>query len=401
MVKRSLRRPPGAGAGLVVSGTAVIAVTYGLARYGFGLHLPQFRARFGLGSGAAGAIAAGSYLAYCLAAMVGRREVGRSRARTALWLAGGTAALGSAVVAVAWSAPVLAVGVLVAGSGAGAATPALVAAVAATVRVDVQPRAQAVVNSGTGAGVVAGGLLVLCAPAAWRWSWAGFAVLSLLVTWAADRRSRWPVAGSGGDTGGGAPLGALRRPLVAAVLAGAGCASAWTFGRDLMTSEGGLSDRATGLLWCLLGAAGVLGGLSGDVVARVGVRRAWIAASVVTATAVLLLAVLPGVGPAVAVALVGFGCGFVVLSGVLIAWAGDLVPEAAAQATAALFIGLTVGQAAGAYLLGVLADATTTPTAFVVAAGLVLASAAAAGRRAAPAARARVRQAVGPGSPPR
>ena len=168
-----------------------------------------------------------------------------------------------------------------------------------------------------------------------------------------------------------------------------------------MTHEGGLSDRATGLLWCLLGAAGVLGGLSGDVVARVGVRRAWIAASVVTATAVLLLAVLPGVGPAVAVALVGFGCGFVVLSGVLIAWAGDLVPEAAAQATAALFIGLTVGQAAGAYLLGVLADATTTPTAFVVAAGLVLASAAAAQRRAAPAARARVRQAVGPGSPPR
>ena len=376
----------------------VIAVTYGLARYGFGLHLPQFRAEFGLSSGAAGGIAAGSYLAYCLAAFVGQRWVGCSRARAALWLAGGTAALGSAVVAGAWSAPVLTVGVLVAGSGAGAATPALVAAVTATVRAQTEPRAQAVVNSGTGAGVVAGGLLVLAVPTAWRWSWAGFAVLSLLVTWAADRRSRWPAAGPG--RGADVPaLRTLRRPLVAAVLAGAGCASVWTFGRDLMTSDGGLSDRATGLLWCLLGAAGVVGGLSGDVVARVGLRRAWAAASVGTATAVLLLAVLPGAGPAVAVALLGFGCGFVVLSGVLVAWGAALVPGAAARATAALFISLTVGQAAGAYLLGVLADATTTPTAFVVAAGLVLASAAAADRRAAPPAGARLRPPVGSGSP--
>src|SRR4051812_50182089 len=83
-------------------------------------------------AGAAGGIAAGSYLAYCLTALLAEREVGRGRARAALWLAGGTAALGSAVVAVAGSPAVLAAGVLVAGSGAGAATPALVAAGAAT-----------------------------------------------------------------------------------------------------------------------------------------------------------------------------------------------------------------------------------------------------------------------------
>jgi predicted MFS family arabinose efflux permease len=75
-----------------------------------------------------------------------------------------------------------------------------------------------------------------------------------------------------------------------------------------------------------------------------------------------------------------FGCGFVALSGVLIAWAGRLAPEAPAQATALLFIALTTGQAAGAALLGALADAAGAPVAFVAAAGLVSAAALAARR---------------------
>ncbi|WP_460682945.1 MFS transporter [Modestobacter lapidis] len=356
-------------------GLAVIAVTYGLARYGFGLYLPQFRAAFGLSPGTAGAIASAGYLAYCLAAVAGQRLAGRARGRRALWLAGGTAALGSLLVAAAWSVPALAVGVLVAGSGAGAATPALVAAVSATVRPDAEPRAQALVNSGTGAGVVVGGLLVLAVPSAWRPAWAGFAVGAVLVTGWADRNSRWPTVP---PTRPEAPLRDLVRPLVAAVLAGAGCAAVWTFGRDLMTGAGALPEGTTGLLWCVLGAAGLIGGLSGDLVLRVGLRGAWLCSAGIAAAAVLLLAALPGSPAVVALALAGFGAAFVALSGVLIVWGGCRAPAAAPQAAAVLFIGLTVGQAAGALLLGAVADGTSTRTAFLVAAALVLAAAPAA-----------------------
>src|SRR3712207_7154094 len=48
MVKRSLRSRNAPGGALVVPGLLVIAVTYGLARYGFGLHLPRFRSDLGL-----------------------------------------------------------------------------------------------------------------------------------------------------------------------------------------------------------------------------------------------------------------------------------------------------------------------------------------------------------------
>ena len=356
---------------------AVIAVTYGLARYGYGLYLPHFRAAFDLSAGVAGAIAAGSYLGYCVAAVLAGRLVGGGRARLALWAAGGSAALGSLLVAAAWNGSSLAVGALIAGSGAGAATPALVAAVAGTVPQPDQPRAQGVVNSGTGAGVVGGGLLVLSVPEVWRWSWAGFALAALLVTAEADRRSRWQPLPEHPDAREAvrSQVGQLARPLAAALLAGAGCAGVWTFARDLLTADGGMAPAVTGLLWCLLGAAGLLGGLSGLLVARVGLRAAWIGTVLAAAAGTALLGVLPGAVVPAALALAVFGCAFVALSGVLLAWGAERVPAAAAGAAALLFIGLTVGQAVGALVLGLVGQAAGTPVAFVAAAVVLVLSA--------------------------
>ncbi|SFF71782.1 MFS transporter [Blastococcus tunisiensis] len=392
MPKRSLRPdtelPPTAA--LVVPGLAVIAVTYGLARYGYGLYLPQFRTAFGLSAGTAGAVAAGSYLGYCAAAVVASGLVGTGRARRALWVAGGSAALGSLLVAVAWNGWSLAAGALIAGSGAGAATPALVAAVAGTVVLPEQARAQGLVNSGTGAGVVVGGLLVLSIPEAWRWSWAGFAVVALLATAWADRRTRWASVPDGpGGSGllgpeGRAQIGRLGRPLVAALLAGAGCAGVWTFARDLLTTDGGLSAAVTGLLWCLLGAAGLVGGLSGVLVRRVGLRAAWRGTVVAAAAGTALLGALPGSVVPAALALACFGSAFVALSGVLIAWGAHRTPDVAAAAAAILFIGLTVGQAVGSVALGLATGAAGAPAAFLAAAALLVVSAAAAEPREGP-----------------
>jgi predicted MFS family arabinose efflux permease len=386
MVKRSLRSSGARGGALVVPGLLVIAVTYGLARYGLGLYLPRFRSDLGLSTGSAGAIAAGSYLAYCVAAVLGLRLVAGGRARQALWVAGGSAAVGSLVVAASWTGPVLAAGLLVAGAGAGAATPALVAAVAASVSPSVEARAQAVVNSGTGFGLVVGGLAVLAWPVQWRGAWLGYAAGAVFVTWWADHAATWPSATSGPerpDTGDRWPRHV--RPLIASLLAGAGAAAVWTFGRDLVT-DSGLGPQVTGLLWSLLGAAALLGGLVGGLVERAGLSTAWVVSVGVTAGGTALLSWRPGSAAVAAVALAAFGCGFVALSGVLIAWGTHLTPEAPARAAALLFISLTAGQAAGALGLAALADATSTPGAFLAAAGLLLAAAATAPPPAPPAA---------------
>jgi len=380
----------------VAGGAGLIAVTYGAVRYGYGLQLPQLTAEFALSPGTAGAVASGSFAAYCAAALAAQRVMSRRSARVVLWLAAALAASGALLVGASWSVASLAVGVLVAGSAAGAASPALVVAVASTVAAERAARAQAVVNAGTGLGVALVGAATLAAPAVWRPVWFCAAAGALLAATVADRCARWPQGSEGvGDpaaataatasTAAGGATPSLRRPVLAASVAGVGSAAVWTFGRDLVTVTGGLPERTTAALWCLLGVAAVLGALSGDAVRLLGLRRAWVLTATATAVGTAALALAPGSVVVAAVAGALFGGAYTALSGVLIAWGGALRPHAAGRATATLFVALTGGQAVGALAAGVLAGQAGARAAFW--AGAVLLLAAAAVRPAAPAAR--------------
>lgn len=383
MVKRSLQHLSGGprGGGLVVSGTGFIAVTYGVVRFGYGLQLPQLSAEFSLSSRTAGVIAAGSFAAYCVAALVAQRLIRSRGARGVLWLAATLAACGAVVVALSSSAVVLGLGVLVAGSAAGAASPALVVAVAFTAPGPLVDRAQAVVNAGTGIGVGLTGVAVLLAPQAWRPVWVCAAAAALLTAAVVDRCARWPDRPHGAPEAewhrrvGSAPLAAeLARPVLAAFVAGAGSAAVWTFGRDLVTTTGGLPERTTAALWVLLGAAAVLGGFSGDAVRLLGLRRAWVLTVALSAAGTAALALAPGQVPIAAVAGAVFGGAYTALSGVLISWAGALRPHDTGRTTATLFIALTAGQAVGAVATGALAERVGAPSAFGVTAAVLLAS---------------------------
>ncbi|WP_324273145.1 hypothetical protein [Blastococcus brunescens] len=126
----------------------------------------------------------------------------------------------------------------------------------------------------------------------------------------------------------------------------------------------------------MLGAAGLVGGLSGVLVRQVGLRAAWTITVLAAAAGTTALGAWPGAVVPAALALVCFGSAFVALSGVLIAWGAERAPAAAAAAAAVLFIGLTVGQAVGSVLLGVVAETTGAPTAFLAAGALLVVSAA-------------------------
>src|SRR3712207_7747056 len=54
---------------LVAPGLAMIAVTYGLARFAYGLFLPEMRETLDLSETALGLIGAGSYAGYCMAVL--------------------------------------------------------------------------------------------------------------------------------------------------------------------------------------------------------------------------------------------------------------------------------------------------------------------------------------------
>ncbi|GEO96657.1 MFS transporter [Kocuria turfanensis] len=356
---------------LLLSGMALIAATYGLARFGYGLFLPRFTEAFQMGSAVSGLVQAGSFLSFCLAAVLASRLA--ARPRLVVVCAGTTAALGSAGVAVAPTVVVLAASVVLAGTGAGFATPGLVTLIERNLAPARQESAQTVVNAGTGAGIVAAGILMLLTTEQWRLGWAAMATMVVLATVAtlrADESAHRAQAPEPAPRVRARDLASLARPVAAAALAGASSAAIWTFGRTVMAISRTGEEAYSIAGWMVLGAFGVLGAAAGRIVQVWSLRTAWNVTVVAMAVSTVVLGVAPGSPLAAYVSVAVFGAGYTALCGVLILWATRVVPERASAGTAALFIALAVGQAVGSVLLGVLMGSTTPALTFAVA-GLI------------------------------
>ncbi|GHE13061.1 MFS transporter [Klenkia taihuensis] len=375
-MKRSFR-----SVALVVAGTALVACTYGLVRYAVGLSAPDAQRDLGLSTTAVGLVSGGTSVAYCVAAALAFLH-GERRPRTVVAGAGAVAVLGAAGVGTAGSAAVFAVAAVLGSAGAGAASPGLVVLVRRAVPGPAEPRAQAVVNAGTGPGLVAAGLLALLVDrwqVAWTAAAAGTAVVTLVVL----------AAARGGDPDRPAPrVDAGRRwvvPVLAAGLLGTGSAAVWTHGRTVL-QDGGLGDRAALWVWVCLGVGAAGAAVVGPLLLRAGPVPAWSASAAVTAGAVAAWA-LPARGPVPVLAALAFGLGFTTATTALIAWAGQ-VSDTPAPAVSVFFVALLLGQAAGAPLSSALLGAGV-PVALGAAAAVVAAGAAlpVSGRRRAPRAR--------------
>src|SRR3954447_9193824 len=286
---------------LVAAGVAMVATTFGLARYGYGLLLPDIRRSFGLSSTSLGLIATGSYAAYLLGT-AGMAAVGdRAGPRRPVLIGGACAVGGMVLVAVARSPLVLAVGILIAGASAAMAYPPFSEAVARALARREQGRALSIISAGTGWGVVVAVLIALVAGASWRSAWAAFAVVALLATGLAAvalRGVAGPPPGRGGEA-----LPALSwswfvcprsGPLLAgALLVGVGASVYWTFAPDF-AAAGAAGRSGAPVLLGVVGVASVLGSVAGDVLERIGGRLALRLSAAGLAGSMCLLAVWHG-----------------------------------------------------------------------------------------------------------
>jgi predicted MFS family arabinose efflux permease len=342
---------------VVTSGTALIAATYGLARFGYGLFLPQLSDAFAISSTAAGVISAGSFVSYSLAATLAF-SMG-AHPRRMVVCAGAAAALGSLGVATSPDLLVLSLSVTMAGGGAGFASPGLVALVERNVPAARQENAQTIVNSGTGAGIAVAGILMMVTLGHWRLGWLAISTVVLLATVAvlrADGTAGTP-RGSPSPPRASARTGdltRLARPLVGAAVAGIASAAVWTFGPSIMTSARSSGDGFATFAWMVLGAFGVLGAAAGRIVQTWDLVTAWAITCAAMATATVLLGLAPGSLVLALAAVAAFGASYTALSGVLVVWAVRVAPEHQAEGAIVLFIALAIGQALGSAGLGLL-----------------------------------------------
>ncbi|MBB5750570.1 MFS transporter [Micrococcus sp. TA1] len=365
---------------LAAAGMSLIAVCYGLARFAYGLFVPAFRESFALDASATGVIASGSYVAYCAGILAATLATPWWGARRTAVLAGVLATLGTALIALTPGVVLLVAGVMLAGASTGLASPPLAHAIARRVHPGARSRLQTVVNAGTGLGVLVSGPVALLAGEHWRFAWWVFAGAAALVTaWAAVAVPSGPRRAAAGVPvprralpGGGRPPAGAAHLLLAAAVVGGSSAATWTFGPDLLTSDGGHGQSFATLAWIVLGACGLLGAVTGDATQRFGLRTVWACSLVALGAATAVLAAAPQ-DPVVALLAHGaFGGVYIVLTGVLLLWGAQVFGREPARGVGLAFLFLALGQGGAAPLLGVLADQAGLPAAFWAASGIAL-----------------------------
>lgn len=366
---------------LSLAGFAATAVTFGPARNGYGLFLPYFREEFGLSTLLLGLIASGLYLGYLLAlCAVGLLA---SRVGPLPFITAGlvSAALGMALVAFAPNAPLLAVGVVLAGSSAGWSWAPYNDAVAHLVAQHRQGRVLSVISTGTTFGILAAGLSALLVGADWRVAWLAFAGAAVVALAPNVRvlRGLTSRADNAADSAQGSSL--TWRDLVRSesvplfvVAASFGVVSAFyfSFAVDLIVSTGVSRTFSGPALYTLIGVAGASGLFTGDAVGHFGIKRVLLLTLLCLGAAAFVLGLAPSSWAAIGVSAALFGVGVMVMSALLSIWSSSVFAAQPSVGFSATLVVFGVGLTLGPVTLGALANPLGLDVVFLVSGGLTL-----------------------------
>ncbi len=331
-------------------------MTYGLARYGFGLFLPDIRASFSLSEAEIGWVASASYAGYLMATFAGSWLSTLAGPRPSVVLGGILASGGMLLIGIAADPLTLTAGVFIAGISPGLAYPPFSDVVSHHVSIARRETVYAWVNSGTGFGVLASGAVAMRAGSDWRFGWIGFAVVAIAVT-AWNWRTLPPRRKSVGQDEASSAVAGRRLDsravplLLSAFVFGIVTSIYWTFAVDLIRSLDG-RPRDTTIFWIVLGAAGIVGCLAGNLSRSVGLVTAY---RILTVLVGLAVAGLPVLATSIAGLLLSgafFGAGFILATALYGMWSMRIFTRTPSIGFGATFFLISLGQAIGPVAAG-------------------------------------------------
>lgn len=349
---------------VVAVGLVVIAVTYGLGRFTFGLMVPEMASSLSMDDAAIGFAGAGSYAGYLAGLVAAPSLVSRLDARRVAAIGAAATAAGLAMIAASPNVGFLAVGVTVAGTGSGLASPALAELVERLLDRGRRASAQSWINAGTSVGILAGVAVALVTVGSWRASWIALAVVALMAAALPGRLARASDLTSPANGG----IGGWGGLALAALALGAASSVMWTFGREAVLRSGALSDSGSLIMWSTIGLGGLAGGMIGRVSNRFGLPTATRLGWATMALSLAGMAVAPGSTVAAIAASLGFGAAYMALTGALLLWGVRVAVERPSAGVRIAFATLAVGQLIATPLAGLTAVAWGLPVAFALAA---------------------------------
>ena len=340
-----------AGGRIGLAGAAVVGVAFGMARYAYGVTLPDIRADLGLSELVLGLIASATFVGYLAGLLLAGPLAARRGSRAPTTVGGVCGAVGAVIVALAPSPWLLALGAVLAGGAGGWGWAPYSDIVTRPVALRQQPRALAIITTGTSGGlVVLGGLAILAIVGSWRLVWVAIAVAAVLAALVnlrlVPRTAPVPAAKRSAD--GPSLAVALRVPAAYSVIYFAAVVIYFTYAADVL-DRGSLPEWAVPALYIAIGLSGVVGVATGTAAQQVGSARVTALCLVIVASALVLLGLASESLAALAISACIFGIGYMTGSAVLAVWTAELVPERAGAAfTACLVVGAVSSVAAPA-----------------------------------------------------
>lgn len=356
------------------AGAAMIAVTYGFGRYGYGVFAPRLIDEFHLSVTAVGVIASVPYAGYLLALVLVGVLSARLGPRPLVLTAGLSAAVGTALVAGATGPVTLVAGLTLAGTSPGWAWAPFSDTVDRVVPAARRNAVLGLVASGTAFGIVVTGPLALALTERWRLAWVGFAVLAAAVTVANARVLPSGPGPTAVEPRAAAPSRRRFALYLTALSYGFVGAVYWTFAVTAIERATGGGAVVPAVSWGVLGVAGTAAAFTGAVVTRLGLRTTHMLLFAALAVAIALLGIAPAVLGVVALSVVLYGAAFMAVSGLLAMWSYRLSPDRPTRAFSVTVFFLGVGSIPGPALLGAVADGYGLRAAFLLTAGVTAAT---------------------------
>lgn len=352
---------------LSAAGFAATLVTYGPARIGFGLFLPEFRAVFSISTETAGFIAGLGFGGLLLGLVAAYAMAVRWGPRLPVLLGLAAATGGMAIVAAAQGLGLLALGVLVAMSSAGFSWAPFNDAVHADIRDARRPVVLSVISTGTSLGIAAAGtatLLLSIGGGSWRIAWAGFALAGAVALVANALALRGGRAGSGHRPA--RPWGVLgRRPVITlyavALSFGATSAIYISFAADRVAQAGGLAPlpggAAAAVIFIAYGVCGLCGMAAGHLRELMELSRLLRLLLAAAALSLLLVALAPAWWPTVVLSAGLQGVFVMTMSAILAFWSERLFPGPSTFGFTAVLLVVAAGSVIGPMAAGLVAGA--------------------------------------------
>ena len=365
---------------LSAAGFAATAISYGPARMGFGLFVPEIRSAFSMSNSAVGVISSLGFLGFFIGLLIAQFLLDRKGPEVTVLSGLAAATIGMAIVAIASNTIILALGIFLAASSAGFAWTPFNDAVHRKIRDVDRPTALAEISTGTTIGIVAAGLAALgmvISGISWRFCWALFAIagaLALVANWAVLSGVERAEGGMP-ENGWRALLHLMALPLFAiAFVFGTTSAIFISFAADHLLSSGGMPGLSKAytpaLVFICFGIFGLAGLFTRPVKDAIGLP--WLLRLLMLAGAfsVGLLAILPGSWTGLIASAGLMGVHVMMTSAILAFWSEKLFPFLPSLSFTAALLAMAAGSVVGPALAGIMSDTFGAKAMFLSAASL-------------------------------